>query len=186
MLHITLLSHAETIAQRRGIFPGNEALDGDIAISDMSKLEHLKSVVCAPCLAATATAEQLQYPYTIDRDLPIYFFGRWAGRSLKDIAKEEPLALQAWLQDPYVSPHGGSSYAQIYDKCVEWIENLNDSSNLVLYLTDAIIIRCVLVHVLSAPLASLFRMDIAPLARIEVIRQNQSWKLQAASFDLSI
>ena len=42
--------------------------------------------------------------------------GRWAGRTLDDVAAGSPEAVTAWLTDPEVTPHGGESLSALVDR----------------------------------------------------------------------
>ncbi len=105
-------------------------------------------------------------------------FGRWTGRSLEDLASQEPDAVALWLSDPTFAPHGGESIAALVGRIGAWLES-GAVRGKVVAITHTAVIRAAVVHVLAAPLASFWRIDAGPLSKIELRRDAVRWALRA-------
>ena len=172
MSEIILLSHAKTQAQIRGYFPGNIDLDSNISFPVDFTIPLNDGILCSNFLPAVKTAEHLGVPFIIDKNIPVPDYGRWRGLALKNVQSHEKDHLQQWLQDPAANPHGGISYAKLYQQTESWIKNYAGQGR-VLIITDASVIRMAILAILQAPLASLFDIDVAPLALIRIVSRHK-------------
>lgn len=50
--------------------------------------------------------------------------GRWQGRTLDEVAAEEPSAVMEWLSDPSAAPHGGESVRELCERVGAWLDGL--------------------------------------------------------------
>lgn len=181
-VHLKLICHASTAAQRAAVFPGDEPLDA----KGLKALEAIKSVpirvkACwtSPALRARQTAEILGLEAVSEPALREADYGRWTGHALSDIQREEPDALAAWLTDPAVSPHGGESLSALMNRVAAWVEGWSDQSGNIVAVTHASIIKAAIVHALGAPRASFWRIDVAPLSVARLSGNRGRWTLSA-------
>lgn len=175
MAELIIMSHALTKAQKQGIFPGNDELDSALIVPD-----HFKAAACAITLSANfkpaiLTAQKLGLEAKVDFNLPVFDYGSFRGRALKQLAKDEAENLQKWLNDPYSSPHGGTSFQDIYDKTALWLEDFSGFSQSTLVITDPNFLRMVMLVVLQAPISSFANLDIAPLSTLTLSRRHKNW-----------
>ncbi len=101
-------------------------------------------------------------------------YGRWQGRSLKDLANEEPEALAAWCRDPRAAPHGGESFCDVAARVAGWLEQLDGPAEVVA-VSHAAVLRAAIVHALDGPPSAFSRIEIAPLSWIELRRSARGW-----------
>ena len=59
--------------------------------------------------AARETAALFDDEAQIDHSFDDLDYGRWHGRSIRDVHDEDAAGLEAWLSDPTSAPHGGES-----------------------------------------------------------------------------
>ncbi|QXI39248.1 histidine phosphatase family protein [Pseudomonas xantholysinigenes] len=165
-IHLTLVCHARTEAQRVGRF----ALDDEPASSSI-ELATTARCLTAPELRARQTVEHLAA--TIDEGLRDCDLGTWKGRLLKQLDERE---LQAWLADPHATPHGGESIAALCQRVAGWMDSALGEGEWIA-VTHPFVIRAAMLHALGAPLASFQRIDVLPLARVRLSHSGQ-WRLQ--------
>lgn len=96
--------------------------------------------------------------------------------TLKQLQAEQPEALAKWLNDPDSAPHGGESFAALYQRSSAWLQAFDRPGNW-LAVTHPLVIRALLVHVLGSPLAAHQRIDVLPLSRIALSFTGQ-WRLR--------
>ncbi|TFF41491.1 histidine phosphatase family protein [Pseudomonas sp. RIT623] len=169
-LHLTLICHARTEAQRVGRF----ALDDDQLREPPSLLTGLPTAaryLTAPELRTRQTAQGLNA--TVDEGLRDCALGTWKGRPLKQLDERE---LQAWLADPQATPHGGESIAALCQRVACWMDSALGEGEWVA-VTHPFVIRAAMLHALGAPLESFQRIDVPPLARVCFSHYGQ-WRLQ--------
>ena len=105
--------------------------------------------------------------------------GRWRGRLLADIHREEPGALAAWIADPAARPHGGESVCEVVDRVAHWLDERRDDRGHLVAVTHAAVIRAAIVHALGATPASCARIDVGPLSRTVLSYHAGTWRLRA-------
>jgi broad specificity phosphatase PhoE len=169
---VTLLTAASTAATAGAAFPADEPLDvrGRAGAAELAgAFTRPGRVLCSPARAARETAAALSLdpvetaPLLADLDA-----GRWAGRTLDDVAEAEPEGVGRWLADPDAAPHGGESVARTVERASAWLGSLPAEGNL-LAITHAAVVRAVLLDVLGAPVDRFWRIDVAPLT-VTVLR----------------
>jgi broad specificity phosphatase PhoE len=104
-------------------------------------------------------------------------YGRWAGRSLADVERDEPNAMAQWLGDPAAAPHGGESITALIERAGRWLAGLNGLSGQLVAVTHPSVIRAVLVHALDAPPQTFWRVDVPPLAIVDLAHNGLRWAL---------
>jgi broad specificity phosphatase PhoE len=164
---LTLICHGSTDAVRRAVFPRDEPLDDRGRARAAELLAHLPRVDCcwtSPELRARQTAEALGLSATVQPTLQECDYGRWAGKTLTEIAAQEPQAADCWLHDPSAVPHGGESILDLMRRVANWLAEEGAREQRSIAVTHATIIRAAIVHAMDAPPRSFWRIDIRPLS----------------------
>ena len=183
MRRLALICHAPTKATRLAAFPVDEpaepkalekALDGAALPARLRKPAQCWT---SPGLGATQTAAALALNATIEPQLRDCDYGRWAGRTLADIERDEPQAMAQWLGDPAAAPHGGESIAALIERAGSWLASLDAHSGQLVAVTHQSVIRAVLVQALGAPPKAFWRIDVPPLAIVELKGSSSRWTL---------
>jgi broad specificity phosphatase PhoE len=127
--HLLLISHAPTSATRAASFPADEALDPPIAAlpelrAEIEKIGRFDSILLGPekRVAETATALGIGSEGVVNPALRDCDYGRWAGRRLRELEKEEPAALIEWMTNPEANPHGGGSIVKLLHRVATWLD----------------------------------------------------------------
>jgi len=174
---LTLICHARTVAQKHARFGLDKPLDADWLAQRRSvgdDYRHVRHLLCAPELRARQTAALFGLEPEVTEALADCDLGNWRGRSIDELFKDEPRAVQAWLDDPEAAPHGGESVAALCRRVGDWLANLETRPGHVLAVTHPFVIRAALVHVLGCS-AAFNRIDIEPLSAVE-LRFNGVWR----------
>lgn len=180
---LTMIASGATQAARKGRFPGDEAPErmaferaGVLAAS----LRRADRVWTSPALAARQTAGALGLEAKIEPLLAEQDFARWSGKSFEEVQAEDPEGMAAWFADPDGAPHGGESLAAVARRGAALMERLAGESGHTIALTHAVPIRAAMVHVLGAPLSSVWKIDIEPLSLTEFRSDGRRWVLHAS------
>ncbi|MGI5379955.1 histidine phosphatase family protein [Streptomyces sp. CA-251387] len=104
--------------------------------------------------------------------------GRWQGRTLDEVAADEMDALAAWSTDPRAAPHGGESVAELCHRVAAWTDALAPDAGRVQAVVDQAVARAAIVHALSAPERSFWRVDVPPLAVVQLTGRGGRWNLR--------
>ncbi|MFC3531200.1 histidine phosphatase family protein [Vogesella facilis] len=180
---ITLLCLPATAALRAGRFPADEPLDFEQTES-IAGLAHVFSrsdqVLCSPARCAQHTARALGLVPTIEPALREVNYGRWAGRSLKEVAVSEPLEIASWLSDPELASHGGESISSAIERISQWLEHYRWVPGHTLIITHASVIKAVILHVLQAPSQAYWQLDISPLTQTILSVHQDQWRLKSS------
>ena len=174
---LTLLCHARLAGWRSMTFPADEPIDPAALPFPALELGRFDRLWTAPEQRARQTAAALGPDAMPVPDLRDADYGTWRGRSLEQIAADDPPGAAAWLQDPAAAPHGGESLAQLLDRIGRWLDRF-ESPGHTLAVTHPAVIRAALVHCLAAPAASFWRFDVEPLATADLRRNAGSWTLR--------
>jgi broad specificity phosphatase PhoE len=190
-IRLLMISHPATAAQRKGTFPDGDDPLGARAVEEAAACRTANADWLAadagfasPARCATETARIFGFaavalePALADAD-----YGRWRGRRLVDIARDEPEALAAWTRDPSAAPHGGESFDALTRRVGGWLDALAEHQHrgTLVAVTHAPVIRAALVHALQAPSTAFARIDVPPLAIVELQRGERGWTWRAAA-----
>ena len=177
---LTLICHARTVAQKLAQFPQDEPLEIAWQAARGSRAAAFKR---APQLLGGAelrirqTAELFGGELLHVPALDEYDYGRWHGRRIDDLQRDEPEALHAWFSDPDATPHDGESLSQLRQRVGHWLDSLACSPGHFLAITHPLVIRAALMHVLQCPPTAFQLIDIEPLSATE-LRHNGCWRLR--------
>ena len=180
---VLLVCHASTLATRRGAFPVDEPLDrrGVEAATSAPRIRRTDVAWRGPTLRCEQTAELLGITAAVDECLDDWNMGAWRGRTLTDLAAEEPELVERWLGASGTTVAGGESLDQLLARVGGWLDGLAGSGVRAVAVTHSAVIRAAVVHAIGANPESFWRIDIAPLARIFLSESNHRWTLRAPS-----
>ncbi|XHF33208.1 histidine phosphatase family protein [Pseudomonas chlororaphis] len=180
---LTLICHARTVAQKLACFPTNEPVEetGLASCSLASRFDTASRLICGPELRTRQTAAWFGHEAQIDQALRDCDWGRWQGQSIKDLQRNQPEALQAWLEDPHAAPHGGESVAQLRERVAAWLVSLQATPEHVVAVTHPFVIRAALMQVMQG--AAFHSIDVEPLATVD-LRFAGRWRLRLSGMNL--
>ena len=175
-MRLVLVCHGATSATRRAAFPADEPLaEPDVVLPDPPRAD---VTLCTPAVRCAQTAAALGLDPVPDEGLRDCDYGDWRGRTLDEVAADEPAAVHAWLTDPVAAPHGGESTLDFLDRVGAWVDALRiDHHHVVAVVTPAIVKAAVVHAVLGTP-ASFWRIDVPPLSRTVLSGRPGSWTLR--------
>lgn len=182
-----LLCHGATPALRAAAFPAaTDELEAPARrrIQAMAPtLPRYRRTLAAPDAAAAETATLLGHGYAATEPaLAGYDAGSWAGRDLGELAQTGGPAFLNWLQDPAAAPPDGESRAAFQARIAGWLSGWKAAGS-TLAIAPPFVLRAALVHVLAAPAASFFAIDILPLTLLKLTgasgRSPSGWALAA-------
>ena len=179
MTQLTLICDAG--AGDRPAFPDDPPLGWRelAAASRFPPLSRADAAWSSPNARAVQTASALSLAVSLAAALRDCDYGRWSGRRLADVHREEPEALAAWITDPVAKPHGGESVAEVIARVANWLdERLGERGHLVA-VTHSVVIRAAIIHAIGATPASCARIDVAPLSRTLLTHEGSSWRLRS-------
>ncbi|MBS0239180.1 MAG: histidine phosphatase family protein [Proteobacteria bacterium] len=179
---LTFIANASTPAIRAAAFPLDEGID-DFGKRDAAalakELRRSGLALASPAARAVETAMALGLEPVIDEGLRDLDLGRWAGRTLPEIAEREPEALKGWLSDPRATPHGGESVEKLIARMANWLNAALPREENIIAITHSAVMRAAIVSAIAAEPASFWHIDIAPLSIVELGSNGQRWTLRA-------
>jgi broad specificity phosphatase PhoE len=184
---LILICHGSTDATRRAAFPRDEPLDDRSKAQAAELAARLPSADCCWTsveLRARQTAEALGLSASIQPMLGECDYGRWAGKTLSEIAAHEPDAAESWLHDPAAAPHGGESILDLMRRVASWLAGEQARDQRSIAVTHATIIRAAIVHAMDAPPHSFWRIDISPLSVTRLSSRGGRWNVSSSGCDL--
>jgi broad specificity phosphatase PhoE len=186
MLHLALVGHAPTAAERAFRFPieeGIEPIQADHGGQLLARLGPSERVVCGPERRNTETAEALGLVPSPCEQLRAWSLGDWSGRTLDWLADHDPQGLRAWQSNPAATPHGGESLLDLLGRVGGWAEAHTTESGRWLLVADPAVLRGLIVHVLTAPAASFWRFDLPPLSVSVIQHAGGQWRLRSLAVE---
>jgi len=174
-IRLSLVSAAPAAGVAPGTFPMDEPADLGQRMPDPGRFARL---LTAPDQRARQTAEVLGPVAITDPALADCDFGSWRGRGLIEIGEADPVGATAWLADPAAAPHCGESLLALMARVGQWLDRF-EMPNHTVAITHPSVIRAAIVHVLTAPPAAFWRVDIEPLSLTDLRRHAGRWTLRA-------
>ena len=179
---LTFLCRGATASNRLSRLSSDEPLLGketERAERLVRLLPAYDAVCCAPEVSARETAAFFSRQPVMTDALRDADYGRWSGRSVDEIATENPGDLQTWLSDPAAAPHGGESFEAVRARCVAWLDGQHALGGQRLAVSHAVVLKVVLAHVLDAPLPAIWRTDVEPLGALILTSNGRRWALRS-------
>ncbi|MFM9384612.1 histidine phosphatase family protein [Pseudomonas sp. UV AK001] len=180
---LTLICHARTVSQKLARFPTDEPVEECAFASDTlaTRFATAHRLICGPEWRTRQTAEWFGHDAQVDEALRDCDWGRWHGQSIKELQRDDPEALQAWLDDPGAAPHGGESVVQLGERVAGWLATLQTTPGHVVAITHPFIIRAALMQVMQGQ--AFHSIDVQPLAVVELSFFGR-WRLRLPGIDL--
>ncbi|SES35905.1 Broad specificity phosphatase PhoE [Streptomyces sp. yr375] len=185
---VTFVSPAMNASLRQARFDDGGSIDAGGAVRARALAASLPaavSVVTSPSVRCRETAAALgldAVEATGTRELAGLDVGRWRGLTLGEVGADEPKAVARWLADPASAPHGGESVEDLCGRVTRWLETLQDTGGggggRTLAVVEPEVVRAVVVHVLGAPSAAFWRVDVPPLTATTISGRNGRWNLR--------
>ncbi|WP_348626231.1 histidine phosphatase family protein [Mesorhizobium sp. WSM3626] len=182
LVRLTMICAGATAATRKGSFPSDEPLEPRsraLAKAMRGTLRRADRVWTAPALRACQTAEALSLDTSVDPMLADQNYGRWAGKSFDEVQALQPDEIAAWRTDPNAAPCGGESLADVAQRAAGLMDRLIAERGHTIAVTHASVIRTAILHVLSAPLAASWKIDVEPLSITDFRSDGRRWMLRA-------
>jgi broad specificity phosphatase PhoE len=115
-LRLTLIANAATAVTRRAAFSTDEVLEPQglaTAAAMAGSLGRVDAAWTGPSLQTRQTAAALGLNASVDLALADIDLGRWAGRSLAEVAATDVEGLALRATDSTAAPHAGESVAEL-------------------------------------------------------------------------
>ncbi|MGQ0576309.1 MAG: histidine phosphatase family protein [Pseudonocardia sp.] len=182
---VTFLTPAPTAATARAAFPADEPLDdrgrawARAGRGGPGRADHAQR---GPERACVETAAALGLDPIADHGLADWDLGRWAGRTLDDVATEHLDDVRAWLSDPLAAPHGGESLTALLARTQGWLATRPPGHTLAVCGTA--VVRAAVVSVLDAPAAAFWRLDVGPMTRTDLRGGPDRWTVRVTGAEL--
>ena len=150
--------------------------------------EEIDAVVTSPLRRTRETAEiiaeRLGHDVDVEDGLAEAAFGSWDGKTFREVQEEFPDDLDAWLGSLDIAPGGGDSFAAMDTRVRRTRDRLLATypGKTVLAVTHVTPIKLIVKMALSAPLESVYRMELAP-ASVTVISWFQDGQASMRMFN---
>ncbi|HVZ02036.1 MAG TPA: histidine phosphatase family protein [Dongiaceae bacterium] len=163
---LSVVAHASTAALRKAAFPADEPLDsfGERDCARITLDWRPARVFIAPELRARQTAAALGLAGEIVPALRDCDYGRWAGRSVKEIDEADPEGFGRWLAEPDTAPHGGESHRAVLERIAAWFGGFGIQPSHSVLVAHPITVRAAILHVLGAGAGAFQSVDAWPLS----------------------
>ena len=173
-----MVRHAPTTATRSSAFPVDEPLDSRGHAAARSLADAIPSgaeLLTSPALRCRQTAAASGHEFSPEPLLAECDFGCWAGLTLGELEARDPGAVRSWILEPDAAPHGGEPLSGFVARVAGWLDVQARAEGAALAVTHAGVVRAALVRALDAPVASFWRLDVAPLSLTELHAHDGRW-----------
>ncbi|TXI12428.1 MAG: histidine phosphatase family protein [Rhizobium sp.] len=178
---LSWICHGPTRANRRGCFPIDEPLE--VKVLQRSELPSprfgtIDRVWTSPALRARQTASVFGLDAVADAALRECDYGNWRGLSLAELHERDAESLALWMMDMSAAPHGGETLSEVATRVVEWMTTHVEDAGHTVAITHASVIRIAVAHVLQAPPAAFWSIDVEPFGIVEMTSDGRRWQLR--------
>ena len=130
--------------------------------------EQIDAVIASPVRrtleSAEILAEVLGKTVDVEPGFAEMEFGTWDGKTFMDVAEQHKEELDAWLGSLDVAPGGGESFRDVEKRVLDGLQRLLDAhpGKTVVVVSHVTPIKILVGHAVTAPLDSVFRMELSP------------------------
>lgn len=184
-----MIRHGWTPAVRSASFALDEPLEPAAVLRARELGASLPSrcaAVSGPERACVETGSELGLSSFVIEELAACDVGVWKGRSLAEVAAEDPEGLAGWMSDPHACPHGAESLTVFRARIVTALDARAGGEGFLAVVVDGGAVKAAIVHALGAPASAFWRVDVAPLSVTEIHVQGGRWTLARANCPLAI
>ncbi|NLU66268.1 histidine phosphatase family protein [Streptomyces sp. HNM0574] len=135
---------------------------------------------CSPSARCRETGELLGLAPLAQPALRDCDMGRWRGRTLPEVTRHDPRAVDAWLTEPRAAPHGGESLLAFIRRVGAWLDTRPPDGGWAVAVTEPAVLRAALCYVLKAPPHAYWHVDPQPLAAVTLHGAAGTWSLALA------
>ncbi|MEF0943903.1 histidine phosphatase family protein [Rhizobium sp. BR 362] len=177
---LSWICHGPTRANREGRFPDDEPLEAKALerIQLTSRLGTADRAWTSPALRARQTAAACGLDVKTEPSFRECDYGRWQGKTITELHETDPEALSQWMLDFDAAPHGGESLSAVLTRVGDWMKSHIDDGGHTVVVTHATVIRAAILHVLQAPPAAFWSIDIEPFSIAEMTSDGRRWQLR--------
>ncbi|AYN42252.1 histidine phosphatase family protein [Streptomyces dangxiongensis] len=184
-LRVTFVAAARGPSLLAERFEDDRPLDGagwdevQRVAGDLLPLAAAELRYCSPTPRSRATGDALGYAPLVQPALRDCDMGRWRGLTLGEAMAREPDAVDAWLADPWSTPHGGESLLVFISRVGGWLDTRPaDDGGRIVAVAEPSVIRAALVYALKAPPSTYWNIDVRPLSTTTVTGRSGRWNLR--------
>lgn len=141
--------------------------------------------VSGPERACVETGSELGLSSFVIEELAACDVGIWKGRSLAEVAAEDPEGLAGWMSDPHTCPHGGESLTVFRARVVAALDARAGGEGFLAVVVDGGAVKAAVVHALGARASAFWRVDVAPLSVTEIHVEGGRWTLARVNCQLA-
>ncbi|WP_217548623.1 histidine phosphatase family protein [Streptomyces sp. GbtcB6] len=134
--------------------------------------------VRAPSIRCSETADAIGLVASSEPMLRDLNVGRWCGRTVGEVAATDPDGLTAWLTDPDATPHDGESVRQLCRRSADWLSSVAPHTGNAVAITEAAVIRAVLIDALAVPARAFWHLAVPPLCAVFLTWRGGGWDVQ--------
>jgi broad specificity phosphatase PhoE len=131
--------------------------------------------ICSPALRCRQTAAAAGLDPQLEPAIAECDFGSWAGRTLAEVDATQPGAAGRWIADPYARPGDGESLAEFAPRVARWLDGQALHDGAAVAITHGGVVKAAVVHALSAPIESFWRLEALPLTVTELHAHDGRW-----------
>ncbi|MDX6758579.1 MULTISPECIES: histidine phosphatase family protein [Streptomyces] len=183
-VRVSLVAAARSSSLLAERFDDDRPLDGvgwravESAAQGLVPLGAAELRYCSPTPRSRATGEALGYAPLAQPALRECDMGRWRGRTLAEVAAQEPEAVDVWLSDPRAAPHGGESLLAFISRIGGWLDTRPaDDGGAIVAVAEPSVVRAALVYALKAPPLTYWNVDVRPLSTMTLTGSPGQWHL---------
>ncbi|MEU1203231.1 histidine phosphatase family protein [Streptomyces sp. NPDC005813] len=174
--------------------PGGDAtvdpLLGDVPLSERSVrsvrmagaggagLPVHEMAVRAPSVRCAQTADALGLVAAVEPALRDLGLGTWCGCTVDEVAAADPDGFSAWLTDPDAVPHDGESVRRLCRRTAHWLNHVAPEMGHAVAITEAAVVRAVLIHALALPARAFWHLAVPPLSPVSLAWREGHWDVR--------
>jgi ribonuclease H / adenosylcobalamin/alpha-ribazole phosphatase len=174
---IYFIRHGETVLTPSRIFSGAGGSDPELSargreeaasVAEELALRNPDAIIASPMVRTRQTAQFISeitgIDHTYDEAWIEASFGRWDGLSVAEVKEKFPEEYREWVSSASFAQGGGESYEDVMARTEQALADLVTQypGKTVVVVTHNVVVKAAVCLALSAPIESIFHVDIAP------------------------